>query len=97
MKSKLVADRRGSIFNEMSRENNMHKAKYMLTGVATASLFVAAAMNSSALDVDVSGYLDMSVLSTDTDGMPSDDSAGIDTLELCFKTEVADGVGVEHH
>jgi len=75
----------------------MHKAKYMLTGVATASLFVAAAMNSSALDVDVSGYLDMSVLSTDTDGMPSDDSAGIDTLELCFKTEVADGVGVEAH
>lgn len=48
------------------------------------------------MGVEVSGYLDMSASTTDSDA-GSTSSAGLDTAEIRFKSELADGVYVEAH
>ncbi len=74
----------------------MFRAKVILTGVAAAA-FMVAGVNSAVADVEVSGYLDMSVNSTDTDGMSNVDSAGLDRAEVRFKSELAEGLAIEAH
>ena len=46
--------------------------------------------------VEVSGYLDMSASYTDSDA-GSTSSAGLDTAEIRFKSELSDGVAIEAH
>lgn len=46
--------------------------------------------------VEVSGYLDMSASYTDSDA-GSESSAGLDTAEIRFKSELSDGVAIEAH
>jgi hypothetical protein len=48
------------------------------------------------MGVEVSGYLDMSASVTESDA-GSESSAGLDTAEIRFKSELADGVYVEAH
>jgi len=48
------------------------------------------------MGVEVSGYLDMSASVTDSDA-GSESSAGLDTAEIRFKSELADDVYVEAH
>ena len=68
----------------------MHKAKYMLTGIAAASLFFAATSKSAAIDIDISGFLDMSVTSTKTDGSETEDHAGLDQANVKFSAALSD-------
>jgi len=49
------------------------------------------------MGVEVSGYLDMSASTTDSDTDGRSSSAGLDTAEIRFKSQLADGVYVEAH
>ncbi len=67
--------------------------------IVAAAIGLAAGANADELKimgVDISGYLDMSASTTDSDA-GSDSSAGLDTAEIRFKSELADGVYVESH
>ena len=48
------------------------------------------------MGVEISGYLDMSAVTTDSDA-GRESSAGLDTAEIRFKSELADGVSIEAH
>ena len=48
------------------------------------------------MGVEISGYLDMSAVTTDSD-LGRESSAGLDTAEIRFKSELADGVSIEAH
>lgn len=47
--------------------------------------------------VEISGYLDMSVVGTSSDSGDDELSAGLDAAEFRFKSELADGVAIEAH
>lgn len=49
------------------------------------------------MGVEISGYLDMSAVTTTDSDDGRESSAGLDTAELRFKSELADGVSIEAH
>ena len=71
----------------------------------TSAVFALCSITSPALmaeelsfgAIDISGYLDMSISSVDTDGVGSDEVAGLDRAELRFNTQLDDKVSLQIH
>ncbi len=71
------------------------------TTVVAAALMAGIASNAMAEmelgKVGISGYLDMSISSTDVDGGGDSDSAGLDRAEVRFKSQIDEKLSIEAH
>ncbi len=91
-----------SLESESCRTSLLARAIKLGASTVIATAFTAGVVGNAMADteigkVDISGYLDMSISSTDVDGGGDSDSAGLDRAEVRFKSQIDEKLSIEAH